>query len=351
MSQPTTSSDAQLRADPPQLSVVISTYNRGPLLADAVRSVLAQRTDGPSFELIVVDNNSTDDTRATVQSLIEGDRRVRYVFEPRQGVSHGRNAGIAAARAPIVAFTDDDVRAQPDWTSVIRQAFEDHPWADFVGGRVLPRWPGPVPRWLTPEHWAPLALVDYGAEPLRVDLDRPICMLTCNVAYRRATLARTGAFDPRFQHRPGARSACEDWELQLRVMRAGGAGLYLPSMVMEADVQPNRLDRRYHRQWHLDHGRAVTDLLGPNQMFDSRGVPVPRPPGSRTLLGASPWIYREVLTGSWAAAVALCTGRRDVAFTAECRVREALGLLAGSRERWRDRATPGIAAGNAAEGS
>ncbi len=324
-----------MSADAPQLSVVISTYNRGPLLADAVRSVLAQRPDGPGFELIVVDNNSTDDTRATVQALIDGDARVRYVFEPRQGVSHGRNAGIAASRGPIVAFTDDDVRAQPDWTAVVWHAFEENPWASFVGGRVLPRWPGPVPRWLTPEHWAPLALVDYGDDRLRVDLSRAICMLTCNVAYRRDTLTQAGGFDPRFQHRPGARSACEDWELQLRVMRAGGAGLYLPTMVMEAEVQPNRLDREYHRRWHFDHGRAVTDLLGPGQMFDTRGLPVPRPPGSPTLLGASPWVYREALEASWTAARALCTGRPDAAFIAECRVREALGQLAGCRERWR----------------
>ena len=82
-------------------------------------------------------------------------------------------------------------------------------------------------------------------------------------------------------------------------------------------------------------GKRVTDFLRAGETFDSRGLPVPRPPGKATLLGAAPWVYREALEGSWAAVRALCGGRTDDAFTAECRVREALGQLAGSRERWR----------------
>jgi glycosyltransferase involved in cell wall biosynthesis len=100
----------------PQLSVVVSTYNRGDLLADAVRSILAQQdVRTPRFELIVVDNNSTDDHPDRHRAI----RRCRSARALRlrtdAGIAHGRNAGIRTARAPIVAFTDDDVRAEPDW--------------------------------------------------------------------------------------------------------------------------------------------------------------------------------------------------------------------------------------------
>ena len=153
----------------------MSTYNRGDLLGDAVRSILAQRPDTtPPFELIVVDNNSTDHTRSVVEQCAAADARVRYVFEPQQGSSPGRNAGISAARASIVAFTDDDVRVEPDWIAAIARAFDECPTADVVGGRVLPIWPSPPPAWLTRDHWMPLALVDYGDRPLVVDRANPI---------------------------------------------------------------------------------------------------------------------------------------------------------------------------------
>src|SRR5688572_14570339 len=147
------------RPEAPQLSVVMSTYNRGELLGDAIRSLLAQhQTITPPFELIVVDNNSTDKTHEIVEGFARIDGRVRYLFEPRQGLSHARNAAIRDARAPLIAFTDDDVRAEPDWVSAIVRAFDEHRDAAVIGGRVLPVWPGPPPLWLTRDHWAPLAL-------------------------------------------------------------------------------------------------------------------------------------------------------------------------------------------------
>ncbi len=331
-----TSAPADGRGAPaaPAVSVVISTYNRGALLADAARSVLAQE-HAPPFELVVVDNNSTAGTRELVAALARADARVRYVFEGRQGVSYGRNAGVAAARAPLVAFTDDDVRAGPDWVASVARAFAEHPWADFAGGRVVPRWPGPVPAWLTREHWAPLALVDHGDAPVRVDLDRAITLVTCNAAFRRAAFERAGGFDPRFQHRPGASSACEDQELELRMLAAGALGVYVPYLVIEAEVQPNRLTQAYHRKWHRDHGRAVVDLLGPDEDFDLRGVPSPLRNPRRTLFGAPPWAYRAVAVESAKAAWARLRGRPDAAFGHACAADEARGHLAGRLARWR----------------
>ena len=333
-------SDEPEPLEAPHVSVVISTYNRGPLLGDAIRSVLDQ-DDAPSFEVIVVDNNSTDATRAVIQTLIPHSHgRLRYVFEARQGVSYGRNAGVAAARAPIVAFTDDDVRAGRDWIATIAAAFEAHPWADFVGGRVLPRWPGPVPRWLTREHWSPLALIDYGDEPVRVDANHPICLVTCNAAFRRATFEQVGGFDPQFQHRPGASSACEDQELERRILRGGGAGLYVPGLVIEAEVQPNRLQQGYHRKWHRDHGRAIVALLGPGETFDARGWSTPVRNPQRQLLGAPLWAYRAVVERTVRARWAALRGRSDEAFAHTCAAAEGWGYLTGFVSRWRGKRAP-----------
>src|SRR5262249_27263865 len=164
----------------------MSTYNRGELLADAVRSILAQQhSDTPAFELIVVDNNSTDGTHEVIERFSTLDPRVRYVFEPQRGSSHGRNSGIRAARPPIVAFTDDDVGVKPGGLAGIMLAFGEHPVTDAIGGRVLPIWPVPPPSWLTRDHWMPLALVDYGDAPVAVNANHPICLVTANCSFRR----------------------------------------------------------------------------------------------------------------------------------------------------------------------
>jgi glycosyltransferase involved in cell wall biosynthesis len=138
------------------VSVVISTYNGEAVLPGALESVLNQDAGDLTYEVIVVDNNSDDSTRAVVESFIARSAgRLRYVFEPRQGVSYGRNAGIAVASAPIIAFFDDDIRVARDWVRTLKQTLDAHPEVQFVAGKVLPEWQAPPPAWLTEVHWSP----------------------------------------------------------------------------------------------------------------------------------------------------------------------------------------------------
>src|SRR5919197_3828903 len=121
---------AQHASAPPDVSVVLPTYNRAAHLRRTLASVLGQRTTARRYEVIVVDNNSTDDTRAEVERASAGGADVRYVLERNQGVSYARNAGIAVARAPWVAFVDDDVCVDADWIETICRTFEQHPEMD-----------------------------------------------------------------------------------------------------------------------------------------------------------------------------------------------------------------------------
>ena len=157
----------------------MATYNRADSASRGHRLTCSARTipRRRPFELLVVDNNSTDATPEVVARARARDDRVRYLRETKQGVSHARNAGIAAARAPILAFTDDDVRVGPGWLAAIARAFCQYPGASAVGGKVLPLWPAPPPPWLTRAQWAPLALVDYGEHPVRVDAHNSLCLI------------------------------------------------------------------------------------------------------------------------------------------------------------------------------
>ena len=150
---------------PPDISVVVCTYNRAALLREALRSLFAQKAENISYEIIVIDNNSSDDTPATVESLkSESPVPLRYFRESRQGNAYARNAGVEQSEASIIAFLDDDCTADENWLTTIKCAFDRDPELDFVGGRVLPVWESDPPSWLNTSHWAPLALLDYGTE-------------------------------------------------------------------------------------------------------------------------------------------------------------------------------------------
>ncbi len=112
----------------------------------------------------------------------------------------------------------------------------------------MPNWRGAWPTWLTQEHWAPLALLDYGDAPVYVTAERRLCLITANVAYRREVFDRIGMFAPQM-------SRLSDHEILVRLWRARGQGLYWPQLTAIADIAPQRMRRRYHRQWHRRHGR------------------------------------------------------------------------------------------------
>lgn len=309
----------------PQVSVVVSTYNRGPLLEDALRSVLAQAEGTtPPFELIVVDNNSTDGTREIIERFAAADSRVRYVFEPRQGLSYARNTGIAEARAPVIAFTDDDVRAEADWVSAIVRAFEEHPEADVVGGRVLPIWPSPPPAWLTRDHWAPLALVDHGDSTIAVGSRHPIGLLGANVAFRRGVFDVAGRFATDYQRVKDGIGSLEDHEFLLRLWRAGFQGVYDPRIMVHAEIQPNRLERAYHRRWHTGHGHFHA-LLRSEQMEPSK---------RGTLLGVPAHLYRQALEDVVGWVRARVTGASARAFQHEVRLRFFRGFFRTRRREF-----------------
>jgi glycosyltransferase involved in cell wall biosynthesis len=130
------------------LSVVICTWNRAQSLRVALSS-LTRLVDpaGANWEVVVVDNNSTDDTRAAVEEHRDA-LPVRYVFEPRQGLSHARNRAVQEAGGDLIIFTDDDVRVDPRWLAEYASAAQQYPEAAFFGGTIDLRFPGTPPRWL-----------------------------------------------------------------------------------------------------------------------------------------------------------------------------------------------------------
>lgn len=280
------------------VSVVVSTYNRAARLPLALEALLGQ-TGSVAYEILVVDNNSTDDTAPVVRRIAaQSYGRLRYAFEPRQGLSHGRNTGIALTRAPIVAFTDDDVRVEQDWVAQVKRAFDENPEVDYIGGRVLPHFLEPPPAWLTTAHWAPLALQDYGAEPIATGRDRAVCLVGASLAFRRRAFDRVGLFAPSLGRIKDGIGSTEDHDIQLRVWRAGMQGLYVPSIVSYADVTPDRMQKTYHHRWHRGHGRHCA-MMRLRELVPADLGPMTEPQDLVTLFGSPAFVYVELLRNGY----------------------------------------------------
>ena len=172
------------------LSIVICTHNRAESLRHALQGVAEQAVPaGESLEVIVVDNASSDHTRAVVHEAA-GDRRlpIRYVLERTLGLSHARNRGIREAQGALILFTDDDVLPSPRWVEQLSGAMKRFN-ADAGGGAILPLWLSPPPAWLEAPAlrsclWGVIGLLCRQETGL-VDADDPAPFFGGNMAFRR----------------------------------------------------------------------------------------------------------------------------------------------------------------------
>lgn len=270
------------------VSVIVPTRNRGRLLIRALESLLNQHAGRVRYEILVVDNGSTDHTRAIVQSVATRSPRVVYVWEPRRGASQARNTGIAAARAPIVAFLDDDVEAEPTWVATIAHTFETRPDIDCIGGGIAPRWTAPPPRWLTSAFWGAVALQDGKGESPYIDRDNASsCLMTANFACRRAVLEQVGGFSTSYLRD-------EDRELQLRLWDAGKRGMYVAAMATTTDVPADRLTKRYHRRFYIQTGASHARMRYVDRI-DPYGRLLASEQRAATFFGTPGFIYRSLL--------------------------------------------------------
>ena len=142
-----------------RLSLVIATYNRAEQLMVTLGSVAMQNAEAESWECIVVDNNSSDNTRERVEAFKSkhNSLNIRYIFEQNQGLSYARNAGIVASRGDIVAFIDDDERIVSDFVSAYIDLFDQHPDAMAAGGEIIAEYPTGRPRWMSRYTERPIA--------------------------------------------------------------------------------------------------------------------------------------------------------------------------------------------------
>lgn len=312
------------------VSVVICTYNRSGNLARCLGG-LARQEDVQSllWEVILVDNNSRDDTARVVQALARSlPLRLRYVFEGEQGLSAARNRGIREARGAVLAFIDDDILVTPRWLRSTWDAFQ-RSGADAAGGRIHLDPTVSLPQWVDEELRGFLGYQDYGPLPLILDgVTR--YPFGGNMAVTRQAVERVGGFDPAYGRKGEGKTRRElfkglETHFFKRLARAGATIVYEPAMLVYHRVERHQLRRTYLRRIHFNAGYLKAFLEG----F----------PAQRTLAGIPLYLLPQTLRAFLKYAVYATAGSGSSrAIRQEMNVGYFLGALYGCFQRRRKNA-------------
>lgn len=316
-----------------KFSVIIATYNRAEELVKTIESLKELESTEP-WEVIIVDNNSSDNTREVVEGVKSFPVPLRYLMEREQGRSAALNAGIKAAQGEILAITDDDVRVDPKWLTNAERALLDLN-CDYVGGKALPIWRGVLPKWMPNrggKHWGVIALLDYGPHPVEFGERVP---LGVNMVFRREAFERAGLWDNSIGRKAGTLLGQEVREWAQRARAAELRGYYSPDLVVHHVIPEDRLTKRYFRRWFYWHGisRAILyqnnrlDMESPESTaLDFATVP--------HIAGVPRYLYRTCLTKFVSMWTALARRDAIARFEDELWIWFFAGIVS---QRWKDR--------------
>jgi glycosyltransferase involved in cell wall biosynthesis len=235
------------------------------MLPNSLESVAASKLpDSVTWEVLVVDNNSSDQTREVVEDIIRRHPgRFRYLFEPEPGKSHALNSGIHESRGDVLAFMDDDVTVEPLWLQNLTASLNNGEWAG-AGGRTLLAEPVSLPQWLAlsgPHHMEYVLgpLIDLGNESRAIKEPLPY---GANMAYRREMFEKHGLFRTDLGPRPGSEIRNEDTEFGRRLLAAGERLRYEPYAIAYHPVPETRVQKDFFLRWWFDYGRASIREVG-----------------------------------------------------------------------------------------
>jgi glycosyltransferase involved in cell wall biosynthesis len=263
------------------ITVAICTWNRSRRLAQTLECMTRLLLPGKlEWELIIVNNNCTDDTDSVINRF--ADRLpIRRVFEVSSGLSHARNAAVREASGDYVLWTDDDVLVDRRWLSEYWKSFKKWPDAAAFGGPVTPWFEGDPPRWLLrvlPQVQGALALRDFGDTVIPLALDkRPF---GANFAIR-SIEQREHLYDPSLGRRPGSMLSGEETEVVRAILENGGHGWWIPGASVRHFIPKERQTASYLHRFFRGYG----------EQFGSRM----EDRGDAKLFGKSRWLWRRAI--------------------------------------------------------
>jgi glycosyltransferase involved in cell wall biosynthesis len=212
------------------------------------------------YEIIVVDNNSGDETVEIVNEVAKrGATSIEYILETRQGLSYARNTGVGHAKGEIVAFLDDDAEADRHWLSSLLEVYESLPDAWAAGGPVRPIWDARRPEWLDESMLRGLSIVEWGDEAR--PLAWPERIIGTNCSFRKAAFSEVGQFKTGLGRRGKLLLGSEDTEIQERIHASEKFVFYTPLAIVYHHVPPERVTKKYFYRRGYGHGMTRAIIL------------------------------------------------------------------------------------------
>lgn len=238
------------------VSIIICTYNRCESLKITLESLLKQEADDRLYwRVLVVDNNSTDQTKSVVESFMASfDGRLKYFLETQRGISYARNRGIKEALGEFIAFTDDDCVVDKGWVSNLYDTFKQYN-ADAVGGRILPIYPEFVPAWVKDNIRLLCGAIVFhdNGEGVKMYQKPMVEAVGANMAFRAEAFRRYGLF--RTDLGVGQGIMGEDTEFFKRLQQGQSKLYYCGSALVWHPVDKNRMSLGYISKWNKALGK------------------------------------------------------------------------------------------------
>ncbi len=178
-----------------KISVIICTYNRAKFIDSSLSHLTKQTLDNDQYEIIVVNNNCTDNTRELVEQFIEDhpNYNISQIFESNQGLSFARNRGLKEAAHNLICYIDDDGNAESDYLEKIVRIFSQNPHLVGIGGRVIPIYEDKEPEWYNPFLRMMVTAIDFGDRPFKCRGKK--YPAGCSMIYKKTILNQAGGFN------------------------------------------------------------------------------------------------------------------------------------------------------------
>ncbi len=237
------------------ISIIICTYNRDRFLGSCLESLTSQSCSPSGYEIILVNNRSTDNTHQLCTDFAAGNPgfQIRYFIEENQGLSFARNRGLREAEGDLLAFVDDDAVLCRDYVKNLRDQFGG---SGIVagGGKILPMWEKSRPKWMSRFLLPLVSVIDLGPEQVKFAGKKyPI---GANMFFRREVFGKVGLFDTRLGRSGGNMMGSEEKDIFLKIKAEGHDIFYFPDIWVYHIVPEERTKMDFVRKQALGIGKS-----------------------------------------------------------------------------------------------
>lgn len=228
------------------ISVIICTYNREKYIYETLRRVASNTFEKSGYEIILVNNNSTDSTDAECKRFLNDFEGIncRYFIETQQGLSFARNRGIAESKGDIIVFLDDDSFIEADYLTNLNSQMNNHPEALAFGGKIIPQFEsGITPKWICKWTYSWVSAIDKGNKVC--EFSEGSYPIGANMGFRRQTIDKIGTFNTALGRTKKNLLGGEEKDIFNRLRAQGGKVLYFPNITIHHVIPDSRTTKEY----------------------------------------------------------------------------------------------------------